>query len=127
LQEVPPYETSDAAKGDSKSHSKASGGDQGLITKICPTEVAREIVKEVKTTIDHAVSWVEKKADALSVEDEHGIGPYASPATCVPSSLDPIASGIIPAVEAETSKGQKSYGSNKDGDPQEKVAEKKRK
>ncbi|KAF2711664.1 hypothetical protein K504DRAFT_351973, partial [Pleomassaria siparia CBS 279.74] len=49
--------------------------------------------------VDDAVAWVEKKAEKLS--EEEGVGPYASPATCMPSDLDAIATGILPAVPSQ--------------------------
>jgi hypothetical protein len=62
-----------------------------------------EIVKGVISAVEEAVEWVERKFDELGAKNEDGVGPYASPATCVPSGLDPIASGILPAMEAEKS------------------------
>lgn len=51
----------------------------------------------MKVAVDGAIAWVEKKAEALSSESDNN-GPYTSPATCAPSDLDPIASGVLPAM-----------------------------
>lgn len=64
---------------------------------------AEGIVKEVyakgMAAVNEAVVWAERKAENLSQEE--GAGPYASPATCMPSDLDAIASGILPAVPSQ--------------------------
>lgn len=80
--------------------------DQGVMphATISAAKVAGDLAKGVKTVIDEAIEWTEKKVDELTVDKEEGVGPYASPATCVPSELDPIASGVMPAMEAEKSK-----------------------
>ena len=66
-------------------------------------QAAEGIVKEVYAkgvaAVNEAVVWAERKAEKLSQEE--GAGPYASPATCVPSDLDVIASGILPAVPSQ--------------------------
>jgi hypothetical protein len=74
----------------------------GLINGLASTKV----VEDVKTTVDDAAGWGEKKAEDLSKEDERGVGPYANPATCVPSDLDPLAIGIMLALEAEAAKSE---------------------
>jgi hypothetical protein len=58
-------------------------------------KIVEDVVRGVKTAVQGVVAWTEKKADDL-VSFEDGTGPYASPATCVVSDLDPIASGILP-------------------------------
>jgi hypothetical protein len=58
--------------------------------------MVQDVVDGVKTAIQGAVAWTEKKADDL-VSKEDSTGPYASPATCAVSDLDPIGSGILPA------------------------------
>ncbi|KAH5683181.1 hypothetical protein HBI21_037280 [Parastagonospora nodorum] len=60
-------------------------------------EVVEEVVHGVKTVFDGAIAWAEKKADQLSSGSD-STGPYTSPATCAPSDLDPIASGVLPAM-----------------------------
>jgi hypothetical protein len=72
------------------------------------------------SAIDEAVIWAEKKAEALSEEVEGGVGPYASPATCMPSDLDPLASGVLPAIEAEKAKANQVDGTAKDAENAEK-------
>lgn len=49
--------------------------------------------------VDGALEWAEKKAEQLG-EETDDTGPYASPATCAPTDLDPIASGVLPAMPA---------------------------
>jgi hypothetical protein len=56
-----------------------------------------EVVQTVKTAVDSAIAWAETKVDSLSAEQD-STGPYTSPATCMPSDLDVIASGILPAM-----------------------------
>ncbi|KAF2477815.1 uncharacterized protein BDR25DRAFT_338554 [Lindgomyces ingoldianus] len=93
---------------------KATSGDQGLMPHSTTT---RSSVTEgfVKKIVDDAVSWAEEKFEKLSVEQGQGVGPYASPATCAPSDLDPIASGVLPAMPGHnvckdaTGKGSGKY------------------
>lgn len=76
--------------------------------------VAKGVVRGVKTAVDEAVAWAEKKGGNLSAADD-GTGPYASPGTCAPSDLDPIASGILPAMPAhKASKDAASSDSKQD-------------
>ncbi|KAF1848388.1 uncharacterized protein K460DRAFT_364365 [Cucurbitaria berberidis CBS 394.84] len=69
------------------------------------TESAAKLVEEVargmKIAVNEAFTWVEKKTDELSAEQD-STGPYTSPATCAPSDLDVIASGILPAMPTQT-------------------------
>lgn len=67
-------------------------------------KVVGDIAEGMKSAITGVVKWAEKKADDLGKENEGGVGPYASPATCIPNELDPLSSGVMPAMEAETSK-----------------------
>jgi hypothetical protein len=54
----------------------------------------------VKAAVEGALTWAEKKVDRLSTEEEQeSTGPYTS-AACMPSDLDVIASGILPAMPA---------------------------
>ncbi|KAI1549232.1 hypothetical protein PtrCC142_003766 [Pyrenophora tritici-repentis] len=57
-----------------------------------------EVVQSVKTAVDDALTWAENKVDGLHPGQESA-GPYTSPATCMPSDLDVIASGLMPAVQ----------------------------
>jgi hypothetical protein len=68
-------------------------------------KVVEEVVHGVKAAVDGAIAWAEKKADALSSESD-STGPYTSIATCVPSDMDPIASGALPAVLKEEEKSE---------------------
>lgn len=54
----------------------------------------------MKAAVDGALTWAEKKSEELSLEQD-STGPYTSPATCVPSDLDAIANGILPAMPTE--------------------------
>ncbi|KAF2822777.1 hypothetical protein CC86DRAFT_372590 [Ophiobolus disseminans] len=75
--------------------------------RIAGTQSAAKVVEEVahgvKVAVDTAIAWAEKKVDALGSESDSA-GPYASTATCVPSDLDPIAAGVIPAVTTQREK-----------------------
>jgi len=70
-------------------------------TEATPTAAAivSDVVETVKTAVDSAIAWAEQKVDKLSAEQDT-TGPYTSPATCMPSDLDAIASGILPALPA---------------------------
>lgn len=63
-------------------------------------KVVEEVVHDVKAAVDGVVSWAEKKVDELSSEPD-SIGPYTSLATCMPSDLDAIATGVLPAMPAQ--------------------------
>jgi hypothetical protein len=84
----------------------STGADQGIIphTTQPAAELAGDIAEGLKTVVGDAVKWVEDKVEKLGNEREGGLGPYASPASCDPSGLYPLASGIKPAMEAEKSK-----------------------
>jgi hypothetical protein len=78
-----------------------------------------EVVHSVKTAVGGAIAWAEKKVEALNAESD-STGPYTSAATCVPSDLDPIASGIpLPAVttqkEKEMDEHEQSKANGKEG------------
>lgn len=51
-----------------------------------------------------------------SEHDTTGPGPYASVATCAPSDLDPIASGIIPAMSTHKLSREVPRHGNREGD-----------
>lgn len=57
----------------------------------------QKVVHSAQAVVQDVVAWTEKKAEELSVEADRA-GPYTSPATCVPSDFDPIASGVLPAM-----------------------------
>ncbi|KAH7390714.1 hypothetical protein BKA66DRAFT_568648 [Pyrenochaeta sp. MPI-SDFR-AT-0127] len=63
-------------------------------------KLVEEVVHGVRAAVDGALTWAEKKADGLSLE-QGNTGPYASPATCMPSDLDAIASGILPTMSTQ--------------------------
>ena len=99
-----PHQTQDTTK--SSSASPRSASDNSTIstdgtTEATPTAAAivSEVVQTVKTAVDGAIAWAEQKVDKLGAEQDT-TGPYTSPATCMPSDLDAIASGILPALPA---------------------------
>jgi hypothetical protein len=59
--------------------------------------MVEHVVQGVKAAVDGAIAWAEKKADELGSE-QNDTGPYSSPATCMPTDLDAIASGILPSM-----------------------------
>ncbi|KAF1942521.1 hypothetical protein EJ02DRAFT_502778 [Clathrospora elynae] len=61
-------------------------------------KLVEEVVQGVKAAVDGALAWAEKKVEELGSEQDATVGPYTSPATCMPSDLDVIASGILPAI-----------------------------
>lgn len=63
-------------------------------------QIVEEIAHGVKVAVDGAIAWAEQKVDDLSREAD-STGPYTSPATCVPSDLDCIASGILAGMSPE--------------------------
>jgi hypothetical protein len=90
-------------------------------------KLVEEVVQSVKSVVDKGLTWAENKVDEMSSHEEHeNVGPYTSPATCVPSDLDVIASGILPAVmqfdsndeEAEM-EGEEAEEKNRDNDKEE--------
>ncbi|KAF2027231.1 hypothetical protein EK21DRAFT_91663 [Setomelanomma holmii] len=70
-------------------------------------KVVEEVVHGVKVAVDAAIAWAERKVDDLSSEAD-STGPYTSPATCVPSDLDAIASGVLPAMPTQDPNGKNS-------------------
>lgn len=60
-------------------------------------QVVDGVVNGVKAAIDGVLTWAEEKVEELGAEQED-TGPYSSPALCAPSDLDPIASGVLPAM-----------------------------
>ena len=76
-------------------------GEQGVLphARASAAKAAVDIAKGVETAVIEAVAWAEKKVDELGKKEEGGVGPYASPATCAPSELDPIAGGVLPSME----------------------------
>jgi hypothetical protein len=96
------------------------------------TSIVSEVVQSVKSAIDSAITWAETKAESLSAEQD-STGPYASPATCMPSDIDVIASGILPAmstarqydegVDDEKKEAESSEKSAKAGDGEDKNEE----
>jgi hypothetical protein len=91
----------DTLSASSKSVSDTSAATTNVTTEALPTaaKIVSEVVQTVKTAVDGAIAWAERKADKLSTEQDT-TGPYTSPATCMPSDLDVIASGILPAMPA---------------------------
>ncbi|EUC51414.1 hypothetical protein COCMIDRAFT_204 [Bipolaris oryzae ATCC 44560] len=60
-----------------------------------------EVIQGAKTAVGDVLAWAEKKVGSLDSE-KGGAGPYDSPATCMPSDLDAIASGILPAMPSKS-------------------------
>lgn len=60
------------------------------------SNLVSDVIQTARTAADNALSWAEKKAGTLDFEEK--FGPYSSPATCMPSDLDAIANGILPAM-----------------------------
>ncbi|KAF2800571.1 hypothetical protein K505DRAFT_355541 [Melanomma pulvis-pyrius CBS 109.77] len=95
-----------------QSEGEATDGEQGIMphSTVSAVKVAGDIAKGVKAAVDDAVAWAEKKADKLSAE-EGGVGPYASPATCLQTSdLDAIASGVLPAMPSQETENKGKTG-----------------
>ncbi|KAH7551568.1 hypothetical protein BM1_09884 [Bipolaris maydis] len=66
-----------------------------------PSTLLSEVIQGAKSAVDDVLSWAEKKVGSLDSE-KGGAGPYDSPATCMPSDLDAIASGILPAMPSKS-------------------------
>jgi hypothetical protein len=128
---------SDTASPTSIPSRSASGGTVSTnddTTEDTPiaTSIVSEVVRSVKSAVDSAITWAETKAESLSAEQD-STGPYASPATCMPSDLDVIASGILPAmstarqydggVDDEKKEAESSEKSGKAGDGEDKNEE----
>jgi hypothetical protein len=62
------------------------------------------MVHGVKAAVGGAIAWAEKKVDDLSSQSD-STGPYTCQATCVPSDLDPIASGVLAAMPMQQTDG----------------------
>jgi len=77
---------SPTAPAEDKTHASPSVG-----------HVVDGVVSGVKAAIDGVLTWAEDKVEELGAEPED-TGPYSSPALCAPSDLDPIASGVLPAM-----------------------------
>jgi hypothetical protein len=52
--------------------------------------------------VEEVIAWAERKIEKLVAESDE-TGPYTSHATCAPSDLDPIGSGVLAAVPAHGS------------------------
>ncbi|KAI4670754.1 uncharacterized protein J4E88_009847 [Alternaria novae-zelandiae] len=112
----------------SSSTSPRSASDSSAIstdgtTEASPTAttIVSDVVETVRTAVDCAIAWAEQKVDKLSAEQDT-TGPYASPATCMPSDLDAIASGILPALPAARQYDGGVDDGMKEGDGTEKSA-----
>jgi hypothetical protein len=83
-------------------------------------KVVEEVVHGVKAVVGGAIAWAEKKVEDLSSEAD-STGPYTSQATCVPSDLDPIASGVLATMPMQRMDGtDESVQAQNDGDEKEK-------
>jgi hypothetical protein len=89
-------------------------------------KVVEEVVHGVKVVVDGAFAWAEKKVEELSAESD-STGPYTSQATCVPSDLDPIASGVLGPIlsrnDTGDSKQEQTDGNGKDNTEEKDVKE----
>ncbi|KAI4914642.1 hypothetical protein J4E90_004673 [Alternaria incomplexa] len=94
-------ETTKSSSASPRSTSDSSTISTDGTTEASPTAatIVSDVVGTVKTAVDSAIAWAGQKVDKLSAEQDT-TGPYASPATCMPSDLDAIASGILPALPA---------------------------
>lgn len=73
----------------------------------------------VKVTVEEVIAWAEKKVEKLGAETDDE-GPYTSHATCAPSDLDLIGSGVLAAVPAQESKRlEESSRKESEGDMEE--------
>jgi hypothetical protein len=103
--QVKPYQTQvteepdTASKTFESSASASDGSTEDNPTTPIPTAttIVSEVAQSVKSAVDTAIAWAETKVESLSAEHD-STGPYTSPATCMPSDLDAIASGILPAM-----------------------------
>ncbi|KAL1793984.1 hypothetical protein ACET3X_007405 [Alternaria dauci] len=104
-QQTQATEEPDAASMTSNSSAPASNGPvattdgttEGAPTILPTTTIVAEVAQTVKSAVHTVIAWAETKAESLSAEED-STGPYTSPATCIPSDLDVIASGILPAL-----------------------------
>lgn len=71
------------------------------------------MIQGAKTAVDDALAWAEKKVGSLDSE-KGGAGPYDSPATCMPSDLDAIASGILPSIPSKSQHDENSRAKGKE-------------
>jgi hypothetical protein len=91
------FESSAPASDGSVATTDGSTEDTPTTPVPTATTIVSEVAQSVKSAVDTAIAWAETKAESLSAEHD-STGPYASPATCMPSDLDAIASGILPAM-----------------------------
>ncbi|KAI4688382.1 hypothetical protein J4E81_007978 [Alternaria sp. BMP 2799] len=110
---------SSSASPRSASDSSAISTDGTIEASPTTATIVSDVVETVRTAVDSAIAWAEQKVDKLGAEQDT-TGPYASPATCMPSDLDAIASGILPALPA----ARQYDGGVDDGMKEEKGTEK---
>jgi hypothetical protein len=83
------------------------------------TEIAAKVVEAavhgMKVAVEGAVAWAEKKVEELGSKTDN-TGPYASPATCAPSDMDPISSGVLPAMPSQQNENTAEHVNEKDGE-----------
>ncbi|EOA84975.1 hypothetical protein ACJQWK_06571 [Exserohilum turcicum] len=90
----------DATPADSSSESTAPTATDSKGETAGATTLVAEVLQGAKSAVDDALTWAEKKVGSLGLE-QGSTGPYDSPATCMPSDLDAIASGILPAMPSK--------------------------
>ncbi|CAN9445938.1 unnamed protein product [Alternaria alternata] len=91
------FESSASASDGSVATTDGSTEDTPTTPTPTATTIVSEVAQSVKSAVDTAIAWAETKVESLSAEHD-STGPYTSPATCMPSDLDAIASGILPAM-----------------------------
>ena len=91
------FESSAPASDGSVATTDGSTEDTPTTPVPTATTIVSEVAQSVKSAVDTAIAWAETKVESLSAEHD-STGPYTSPATCMPSDLDAIASGILPAM-----------------------------
>lgn len=76
-------------------------------------KLVEQVSQGVKDAMYGAIAWAEEKVDKLGSEQDSN-GPYTSPATCAPCDLDPIASGVLPAIPTQTPSKKNTEGSKEE-------------
>lgn len=72
-------------------------------------------VHGMRAAVEGAVAWAEKKVEELGSKADN-TGPYTSPATCAPSDMDPIASGVLPAMPPQQTENASERVRERDGE-----------
>ncbi|KAF1963414.1 hypothetical protein CC80DRAFT_587837 [Byssothecium circinans] len=120
-------ETASSPEAAQHTQEENAGSYEGVMphgTTSALQDVAKGVKDVVAVAATEAIAWANAKVDKLSEKKEDGTGPYSSPATCVPSDFDCIASGVLPAMPAENAarkdSKQEGSGNTDDDGPTEK-------